>query len=87
MLSLTSKGVPIVSDILSRGFVDNEEAEAMLSEAHDIVLDAVRALSSEESRSEQAVEDLVEVTLKRFFRKKGIRRPVILPVVLEAEEE
>ena len=87
MLSLTSKGAPVVSDILSRGFVDNEEAEAMLSEAHDIVLDAVRALSSEESRSEQAVEDLVEMTLKRFFRKKGIRRPVILPVVLEAEEE
>ena len=87
MLSLTSKGTPIVSDILSRGFVDNENAEVLLSEAHDIVLDAVRSLSSEESGSEQAVQDLVKVTLKRFFRKKGIRRPVILPVVVEAEEE
>ena len=72
---------------MSRGFVDNEDAEAMLSEAHDVVLNAVRALSSEESTSEQAVEELVEVTLKRFFRKKGIRRPVILPVVIEAEQE
>ena len=87
MVSLTPGRKPIVSDILSRGFVDSEDGEVVLNEAHDVMLQAVRSLSSEESQSEQAVEDLVEATLKRFFRKKGIRRPVILPVVLEAEEE
>jgi hypothetical protein len=27
----------------------------------------------------------VETTLKRYFRKKSIRRPVIVPVVVTAE--
>ena len=71
---------------LTRGFIDNDESEALLAEAHDIMLTAIRDVSSEDAENEAAVEELVESTLKRFFRKKGVRRPVIVPVVVEHEE-
>jgi len=87
MVSLSPGGRLQVSDILSRGFIENEDAEALLSEAHDVMLAAVEKLSSDDAENEKAIEDLLESTLKRFFRKRGIRRPVILPVVVTSEEE
>jgi ribonuclease J len=87
MVSVSPGRRPHVSDILSRGFIDNEDAEALLSEAHDVMLAAVEGLSAGEAEDERTVEDLLESTLKRFFRKRGVRRPVILPVVVESEDE
>ncbi len=87
MVSLSPGRRPQVSDILSRGFIENEDAEALLSEAHDVMLAAIEKLSSDDAENENSIEDLLESTLKRFFRKRGIRRPVILPVVVESEEE
>ena len=87
MVSLSPGRRPQVSDILSRGFIENEDAEALLSEAHDVMLAAIERLSSDDAENENAIEDLLESTLRRFFRKRGIRRPVILPVVVASEEE
>lgn len=87
MVSLSPGRRPRISDILSRGFIENEDSEALLAEAHDVMLDAIEDLSSEDADDESTVETLLESTLKRFFRKRGIRRPVILPVVVESEEE
>ena len=87
MVSLSPGRRPQVSDILSRGFIENEDAEALLSEAHDVMLAAIEKLSSDDAENENSIEYLLESTLKRFFRKRGIRRPVILPVVVESEEE
>jgi mRNA degradation ribonuclease J1/J2 len=74
-----------VSDLLSRGFIESEEGEALLAEAHDAMLSAVRELSPADDRSERAIEELLETTLKRFFRKKSVRRPLIVPVVVAPE--
>jgi ribonuclease J len=87
MVSLTPGRQPQVSDILTRGFIDNDNAEALLSEAHDAMLAAISELSSEAADDENAIEVVVEAALKRFFRKKGVRRPVILPVVVQGEDE
>ena len=87
MVSLSPGRRPQVSDILSRGFIESEDAEALLSEAHDAMLAAVEKLSSDDAENENAIEELLESTLKRFFRKRGIRRPVILPVVVTSEKE
>jgi ribonuclease J len=85
MVSLSSSSEPEVSDLLSRGFIESEEGEALLSEAHDAMLTAVRDLSPVSDRSERAIEELLETTLKRFFRKKSVRRPVIVPVVVSQD--
>jgi len=87
MVSLDPRRKPVVSDILTRGFIDNDDSEALLNEAHDVMLAALGELSHEEEQTEHAIEDIVETRLKRFFRKKGVRRPVILPVVVESAEE
>ena len=87
MVSLSPGRRPQVSDILSRGFIENEDAEALLSEAHDVMLTAIERLSDDEAENEKAIEDVLESTLKRFFRKRGIRRPVILPVVVDSEAD
>lgn len=85
MVSLNAAKELEVSDILSRGFIENEQSEALIAEAHDLMVEAVRGLSSREERTERAVEELLETTLKRFFRKKSIRRPVIVAVVVTME--
>jgi len=85
IVSLSSSRELEVSDLLSRGFIENEEGEALLAEAHDAMLSAVRELSPADDRSERAIEELLETTLKRFFRKKSVRRPVIVPVVVAPE--
>ncbi len=82
MISLSPSSELEVSDLLSRGFIESEEGEELLSEAHDAMLSAVRDLSPSADRSERAIEELLETTLKRFFRKKSVRRPVIVPVVV-----
>jgi ribonuclease J len=84
MVSFSSSSELEVSDLLSRGFIESEEGEALLAEAHDAMLTAVRELSPTD-RSEKTIEELLETTLKRFFRKKSVRRPVIVPVVVAQE--
>jgi ribonuclease J len=85
MISLNGAKELDVSDILSRGFIENEEGEALIAEAHDLMVQAVRGLPPGEERTERAVEEVVETTLKRFFRKRSVRRPVIVPVVVSTE--
>ncbi|HSF17392.1 MAG TPA: ribonuclease J [Vicinamibacteria bacterium] len=82
---LLSENEPIVSDILSRGFIDTDEGESILTEAQDFMLRALNERSPSEGDSERAIEELVQATLRRFFRRKAIRRPVILPVVVATE--
>jgi ribonuclease J len=82
MVAMSPRSDPEVSDILSRGFVENEASEELLAEAHDAMLEALRSLSKEERESEGAVESALEASLKRFFRKKAVRRPVIVPIVV-----
>jgi ribonuclease J len=85
VISLSPSSELEVSDLLSRGFIESEEGEALLAEAHDAMLSAVRELSPADDRSERALEELLETTLKRFFRKKSVRRPLIVPVVVAPE--
>jgi ribonuclease J len=75
-----------VSDILSRGFIENEGGEELLSEAHDEMVEALKGLPVSNNGSEAAVEELLESTLKRFFRRRSVRRPMIVPVVVSSEE-
>jgi ribonuclease J len=74
-----------VSDILSRGFIENDGAEELLSEAHDEMVGVLKQLPVSGNGGEAAIEELLESTLKRFFRKKSVRRPMIVPVVVASE--
>lgn len=85
-LVFLSGNEPTVSDILSRGFIDSHDGEAILAEAHDLMLQTLGERSADATNTEGELEELLETTLKRFFRKKSMRRPVILPVVVSSEK-
>ena len=70
-------------DIVSRGFVFEDESQEYLETARCIVVDALDELNDEMRRDSEEVNTVVRQVLRRFFKKTIERRPVILPVVME----
>jgi ribonuclease J len=70
-------------DLVSRGFVIEEEGQAHLERAKEVVLEALAALAPESRTVVSEVKEEVRKALRRYFKKTLDRRPVILPVVVE----
>ena len=69
--------------ITTRGFIDSGEEQALIEKGQDVVL---AALNSDGRRlvGPNFVEARVRDSLSRFFYEQIHRRPVIIPVVVEA---
>lgn len=79
-----SSGVLIYGpDIVSRGFVFEDESQDYLETARGIVLEALDDLNDEMRCDCEEVKQAVRQALRRFFKKTIERRPVILPVIME----
>ncbi len=70
-------------DIVSRGFVFEDESQEYLETARFIVTDALSELNEEMRCDCEEVKQAVRQALRRFFKKTIERRPVILPVIME----
>jgi ribonuclease J len=70
-------------DIVSRGFVFEDESQEYLDETKKVVLDTLAVHSAEVMGDWDEVKMEVRRILRRFFNKTIERRPVILPVILE----
>jgi len=70
-------------DIVSRGFVFEDESQEYLETARCVVVDALDELNDETRRDSEEVKTAVRQALRRFFKKTIERRPVILPVIME----
>ncbi len=70
-------------DIVSRGFVFEDESQEYLDETRKIVLDLLSGMNSETLGDWGEVKQEVRRILRRFFNKTIERRPVILPLILE----
>ena len=70
-------------DIVSRGFVFEDESREYLEEARNVVLAALEELNTEMRCDNEEVNTVVRQALRRFFKKTIERRPVILPMILE----
>lgn len=70
-------------DIVSRGFVFEDESQQYLDEAKKVVLDTLALVNAEVMTDWSEVKLEVRRVLRRFFNKTIERRPVILPLVLE----
>ncbi|NTV54426.1 MAG: ribonuclease J, partial [Syntrophaceae bacterium] len=64
-------------DIVSRGFVFEDESQAYLETARCLVVEAVEELSEEMRCDCEEVNTTVRQVLRRFFKKTIERRPVI----------
>jgi ribonuclease J len=82
-MNKTNGGIIYGPDIVSRGFVFEDESQEYLETARCLVVEAVNELSEEMRCDCEEVNTTVRQVLRRFFKKTIERRPVILPVIME----
>jgi len=70
-------------DLVSRGFVFEDESQEYLENARGVVVAALDDLNTEMRCDVDEVKTAVRQALRRFCKKTIERRPVILPVIME----
>jgi len=70
-------------DIVSRGFVFEDESQDYLETSRAVVLEALNEMDDEMRCDCEELKQTVRQSLRRFFKKSIERRPVILPVIME----
>ncbi|MBI3769414.1 MAG: ribonuclease J [Deltaproteobacteria bacterium] len=70
-------------DLISRGFAIEDESQAYLERAKEVVLEALAALAPESRTVPAEVKEEMRKALRRYFRKTLERHPVVLPFVME----
>lgn len=68
-------------DLLSRGFMDDEEA--FLAEAREVVREIILALPPDSASDRSIAGQDVRSGLAKFVNSRTRRRPVIIPVIME----
>ncbi len=75
--------VETAPEIVSRGFVLEEEENQLLERASDVVRNTIGGSTMEERGDTHVIHAKIQADLKRFFRKETGRRPMIIPMVIE----
>jgi ribonuclease J len=70
-------------EIVTRGFVDAGEEAELREETGRLLAEAVRARPREERLDSELTKERVRLELRRFFRRRTQRRPMVIPVVME----
>ena len=70
-------------ELISRGFMLHEESEEVLESAKNEVLATLNNMNREARTDPAELKEEVRKTLRRFFRKKLERHPVVLPYIIE----
>lgn len=71
-------------EIIPRGFVvDPSEADALFREAALVLRESLASTSVEERADQGLMTEKVRVELRRFFKRRTGRRPLVLPVLME----
>ena len=71
-------------DIISRGFVQTDQAEDLLDEARSVVVEEFNSMPKEDATEWATVKSDVRSALARFLYDRTHRRPMIVPVIMEA---
>lgn len=70
-------------EIITRGVIHVDESQEILDEIRNLLLSQIEQARRDDLRDMENVQEIMRATLKRFFRKRFGRRPMILPVVWE----
>jgi ribonuclease J len=71
-------------EIASRGWVYERESEAVLEEAKAVVREALARQTGEAPIARDDLQSLLRGTLRRFINQRYDRKPIVLPIILEA---
>jgi len=84
-LALNQASGEIVSgpEIVTRGLLPEDENEALLAEARQLVCDMLAEHSRAAMSDWEELRVEVRKTLRRLFNKAFSRRPLILPIIME----
>jgi ribonuclease J len=70
--------------MVARGFVVGEgEAESLFKSAGQVIAECIDASSVEERADQGLMSEKIRLELRRFFKKRSGRRPMVLPVLME----
>ena len=85
VIALNLKTGEIVSgpDLLTKGFVFEEENMELLEKAKELVIKAVGDMSLDAKSDKMEIQEEVRVTLRRFFNKVIRRKPIIFSIVVD----
>jgi ribonuclease J len=70
-------------EVVTRGFIHEEDSGEMLKELKQLVSETVSSAGHEERIDYAVIKEKIRVALKRFIQKSTGRRPMIIPVVVE----
>ena len=70
-------------DVVSRGLAQDADSADVLQESVRLLGDVIRAASLEERTDQGLIKEKIRVELRRFFRKRSGRRPLVVPVIME----
>ena len=71
-------------DLISRGFMGPDESEEVLEQARKNVLETLNGMNRETRTDPAELQEEVRKSLRRYFRKKLERHPVVLAYIIEA---
>jgi ribonuclease J len=71
-------------EIVSRGYVvESGQAESLFGDAQGVIGNCIAESSVEERTDQGLMTEKLRVELRRFFKKRTGRRPLVLPVLME----
>jgi len=71
-------------EIVARGFVfENDQAESLFGDAARVIASCIDESSVEERTDQGLMTEKLRVELRRYFKKRTGRRPLVLPVLME----
>jgi ribonuclease J len=75
--------VETAPEIVTRGFVDADGGAELMAEAGRLLVEAMASRPDEERFDTALTKERVRIELRRFFRRRTQRRPMVIPVVME----
>jgi ribonuclease J len=70
-------------DLISRGFMGDQFSEEVLEQARKVVLETLNGMNRETRTDPGELKEEVRKSLRRYFRKRLERHPVVLPYIIE----
>jgi ribonuclease J len=71
-------------EVVARGFVvDEGDEQSLFADAARVIGDCIAAAGVEERTDQGLMTEKLRVELRRFFKKRSGRRPLVLPVLME----
>lgn len=74
-------------EVMSRGFVYMRESEELIEEVRNIAKDVILKNAGKKNGGYSAIKSSIKYDLSNFLYRRTMRRPMIIPVIVEIEPE